>query len=327
MLQLKRALQSLGAEISNFNNIGDDWAIDGVQTLPRANGSQLSFCHNDKYTKQLAQTRAGYVIILPKYENFVPIGCRAIICNNAYYMVARVMQLLYPTPTIDSHYIDPTAHISANAIIHQPCHIGPGVVIGDAVVIGKNCHIKPYCVIEEGCILGEGNRIEPHCTIQHTSMGNNNYIHAGVRLGGRGFGFASTREGHWDIPQIGRVNIGNHCEIGANSCIDRGALEDTILADHVRIDAMVMVGHGAQIGFGSIIAGQGGVAGSARIGKFVVIAAQSGVAGHIDIADFTQLAAKSGITAPTNIGDKLGGMPAYNIQTYLKNSVKLRKGL
>ena len=168
-------------------------------------------------------------------------------------------------------------------------------------------------------------------TISHAEVGDNNVIQSGARIGNRGFGFATapngSLKGHWDIAQNGIVKIGNFVEIGANACIDRAQSGATIISDHARIDDLVMIGHGAEIGFGSIIVAQAGISGSTKLGQFVTIAAQAGVAGHLKLGDGSMVAAKSGAMQDLNSGEKVGGTPAINLRTYLKNAALLKRGL
>lgn len=207
----------------------------------------------------------------------------------------------------DGVHVEAGAVIRKNVEIGKGSYIGANVAIGQSVIIGKNCHI------------GDGSVLS-HCT-----LGDNVSLLRNVCIGQRGFGFDSSAAGHYKIPQLGIVEVGNNVEIGACVTVDRGSSGNTIIHDNVMIDNLVQIAHNVEIGCGSVIVSQSGVAGSSKLGKFVVLGAQSGVAGHIKLNDGVTVAAKSGVTKEISAGEIVGGYPAVSINVWKKQIAMLRR--
>jgi UDP-3-O-[3-hydroxymyristoyl] glucosamine N-acyltransferase len=199
------------------------------------------------------------------------------------------------------------------------------VVIEDGVVIGNNSSIDHNSVIKRNVVIGNNTKIASNVTISHSVIGNNVIIHPGTRIGQDGFGFASDHTGHLKVPQLGIVKIGDFVEIGANTTIDRGSAQDTIIGDMCQIDNLVQLGHNVQLGKACVIVAQVGIAGSTKLGDFVILGGQVGVAGHLKIGNQVQVAAQSGIAQ--NIEDKqiMGGSPAVPIRQWHKQTFCLKK--
>ena len=267
--------------------------VDGVGTLVDAGPGQVSFLANPSYSKRLAATRAGAVILKASDAADCPTNC--LLAEDPYLAYARVAVLFDPRPAAPAG-IHPTAAVADTAQLGQDVSIGANAVVGAHCVVGDGCVIGPGSVLEADCRLGEGCRLYANVSLGYgTRLGKRVIVHPGAVIGADGFGIAFAGD-HWEkVPQVGGVVIGDDCEIGANSCIDRGAVGDTVLEEDVRIDNLCQVGHNVQIGAHTAIAGNAGIAGSARIGRFCLIGGGAGVAGHIEIADRTTVAAASNV--------------------------------
>ncbi|MBO6783159.1 MAG: UDP-3-O-(3-hydroxymyristoyl)glucosamine N-acyltransferase, partial [Alphaproteobacteria bacterium] len=197
--------------------------------------------------------------------------------------------------------------------VEAGARLGARVTVGAGAVVGR------------GVSVGDGTSIGANASLSHCDIGARCQIHDGARIGTRGFGFDMSPEGHLDVPQLGRVIVGDEVEIGANSTIDRGSGPDTVIGDGCKIDNLVQIGHNVRMGQGCVVVAQAGVAGSATLQDFVVLAAQSGVGGHLTIAPGTQLAARSGIMRDTEPGAKLAGNPAIPAKEYFRQMAVLAK--
>jgi UDP-3-O-[3-hydroxymyristoyl] glucosamine N-acyltransferase len=214
--------------------------------------------------------------------------------------------------------------------------------IHESVRIGKNCSVGPFCVLEKGVVLGDhvtlcssvvlkenvvigtGGYIEDHVTIAHCTIGENVFIKTGARIGQAGFGFDMSEKGPIDIPQIGKVIIKNNVQIGANTCVDRGSLSDTIIFDGVRIDNLVQIAHNVVIKENTVIVAQSGIAGSSSIGKYSVLGGQVGVAGHLSIGNFVKIAAQSGVMKDVGDNQTMGGSPAITVGEWHRQTIFLK---
>lgn len=276
---LQELADLLDAELS-----GDpDYLITGLGTLETGQAGQLSFLANNNYLKYLSATQAGAVLVKADQAELCP-GNRLIV-DNPYVAFAKASQLFDPMAQISpgihpSAIIDPSATLGENITVDAGAVIESGVVLGSGSVIGANS------VIGRDCQLGEGCRLYPNVTLYHgVSLGKQVTVHSSAVIGGDGFGFANEN-GEWvKIAQLGSVIIGDHVEIGANTNIDRGALDDTEIGNQVIIDSQVQIAHNVKIGDGTAIAGCVGIAGSTRIGRYCLIGGAVSIAGHISICD------------------------------------------
>ncbi len=287
----KHRLSDLAARF-NLELHGDGQTlIDGVGTLRSATATQASFLANPGYRGDLPATRAGAVILKPEDAGACPTNY--LLAPDPYLAYAR-MACLFASSVTAEPGIHPSAVIDPTARIGDLVSIGPYVVIGARCEIGDGCSIGSATVIEADSHLGPACRIHAHVFIgQKVRLGNRVIVHPGAVLGADGFGIAFAGD-HWEkVPQLGGVQIGDDCEIGANTTIDRGAIEDTVLEEDVRIDNLVQIAHNVHVGAHTAIAGMAGIAGSARIGRYCLLAGQSGVSGHVEIADRVTLAAHS----------------------------------
>jgi UDP-3-O-[3-hydroxymyristoyl] glucosamine N-acyltransferase len=311
-----------GARLTDPSQAGQ--SVDDVATLDQAGPGQLTFLDNPKYAEAFAQTKAGACIIHQKHAEIAPVGVALLVSPKPYLTYARAAQLFYPAPRAvpgihTSAVVDPAARIGEGvaigpcAVIEAGAEIGPGSSIGAGTVIGRN--VK----------LGRDCRIGPQVTLSHCLIGDRVLLHPGVRIGQDGFGFAPDPAGHVKVPQLGRVQVGDDCEVGANSTIDRGAGPDTVVGPGCWIDNLVQIGHNVTMGRGCIIVAQAGVAGSTQLGDFVVLAAQSGVAGHLKIGTGARVGAKSGIMTDIPAGESHFGIPATRVKEYFRQVATLRR--
>jgi UDP-3-O-[3-hydroxymyristoyl] glucosamine N-acyltransferase len=299
--------------------------IDGVGTLSEATASQISFLSNPAYREQLKSTGAAAVIVSASDASICPVN--ALIAEDPYVSYANIAEHFDPrqrnTPGIHATAsIDPSAMIGNNVYVGSNVCIGPDCVISDTVSIG------PGCVLIAGCKLGEGSRLQANVTIcEAVSIGKRTIVHSGAVIGSDGFGLAFDKD-HWvKIPQIGSVRIGDDCEIGANTTIDRGAIGDTIIENDVRLDNQIQIGHNVQIGAHTAMAGMVGISGSTKIGKYCMFAGSSGAVGHIQIADRTTVGARSVITKSIlKTGTTWGGLfPAQPQMEWNRSVAQFRR--
>ncbi len=312
------------SQIELSGSAAADLLIEDVAALETAGPGQLSFLDNKAYIGAFSASRASVCIVAPRYASQAPEGMVLLHCDQPYRAFALVAQAFYPRPRPLAG-ISPTATVDETAMLGQDCQVAAGAVIavgaeiGARCVIGANATIGPAVILGDDCIVGAG------VSLSHCQIGDRVTLHPGGRIGQDGFGFAIDPNGHVKVPQIGRVLIGDDCDIGANTAIDRGSMRDTVIGPGCWIDNLVQIGHNVHMGKGCVVVAQSGIAGSAELEDFVVLAGQSGVAGHIRIAAGTQIAARSGAMRDTNPGDKLAGNPAIPAREYFRQLALLAK--
>ena len=299
--------------------------IDGVGTLRSATESQASFLANPGYRDDLKQTRAGVVIVRSEYAGACP--GNYLISPDPYLSYAR-LAVLFTNVVNAEPGIHPSAVIDSTARIGEGVSIGPQVVIGARCIIGDGCSIGAASVIEADSRMGSSCHIHARVYIgRNVELGSRVRIHPGAVLGADGFGNAFAGD-HWEkVPQLGGVRIGDDCEIGANTTIDRGAIEDTILEEDVRVDNLVQIAHNVHIGAHTAIAGMAGIAGSAKIGRYCLLGGKSGVSGHVEIADRVTIGANSvahhSIAEPGSTWSGL--IPSQRLAQWQRNLANLRR--
>ena len=297
--------------------------IAQVATLEKAQPNQISFLANSKYRMQLAGSRAGAVILGEADADATDLP--RIVSDNPYAYFARVSALLNPSPEAGPG-VHATAVIGAGARIDPTASIAAMAVIGEGATIGAHSVIGEGCSIGANTVIGSHARLYPGVVVYHDcAIGDRLIAHSGAVIGSDGFGFAMD-EGRWvKIPQIGRVAIGNDVEIGANTTIDRGALDDTVIEDGVKLDNQIQVAHNVRIGAHTAIAGCVGIAGSATIGKYCRIGGSAGILGHLQIADHVEISSFTlvgkSIREP---GSYSGIFPFSSNDEWRKNAVHLR---
>jgi UDP-3-O-[3-hydroxymyristoyl] glucosamine N-acyltransferase len=294
-----------------------------VAPLDRATPDEIGFVAQSKYLAQLAGTRAGAVILPPDARDASDLP--RILTPHPYLYFARVSALLNPVPRPPVG-VHASATVAPDAVVAPDASIGPGVVIGAGATIGARTAIGANCVVGEGARIGEDCLLHANVTVYHRcEIGDRAILHSGCVIGSDGFGFAPS-EGAWEkIPQIGRVRVGNDVEIGACTTIDRGALEDTVIEDGVKLDNLIQVAHNVVIGAHSAIAACTGIAGSAKIGRHCTIGGAAMIFGHIEIADGTRISTNTLITKSLpRAGTYTSALPFSEHEVWQKNAVHMR---
>ena len=318
-LTLRQIVERLGGEA-----VGEvATPLTGVATLDSAGPSQIAFLANPKYRGRLATTRAGAVILGPGDREAAAIP--RIVSDNPYAYYAKTVALFHPDEPAKPG-IHPFAQIDASANVDAYAEIGAFVVIGARATIGRGARIGSHCVIGEGASVGEGTRLHPRVTIYpDCSIGARCVLHSGAVIGADGFGMA-REAGRWlKIPQVGGVRMGDDVEVGANTTIDRGALDDTVIEDGVKLDNQIQVAHNCVIGAHTVIAGCTGISGSVTIGKHCMIGGGVGIVGHISICDRVTISGMTLVTKSiTEPGTYTSGLPFMPHAQWLRNAAQLR---
>jgi len=275
--------------------IGDpDVVVDNLASLASANERSLTFLSSDAYRPLLAGTRAAAVIVKPADAETCPAA--ALLDENPYACYARMAPVVRPEPSFA-----PGRHASAaiadDAVVAASAHIAAHAVVDSGSDVGENVYIGPGCVVGPDCVVGDDARLIANVTlVRRVRIGRRSIIHPGAVIGSDGFGNAQTPDGWIKVPQYGGVIIGDDVEIGANTTVDCGALDDTIIQDGVRIDNLCMIAHNVHVGAHTAMAAMSGIAGSAVIGKRCIFGGQAGSAGHVTICDDVVITAQGSVT-------------------------------
>ena len=329
----KRESLTVG-EIIKILNVGTDKCVNivdvnkklySIRGLKEATTTDISFFTNPKYKEDLKSTNAGICILQEKYKQYLPLNTIGIFVDNPHFAYTLLLIEFYQVPSfIINPNISEKANIDRTAKIGINTEIQAGAFIGKNVVIGDNCKICANAVINDNCVIDHNCYIGSNANISYAIIGQNTVIHNGACIGQCGFGFAFDKGFSYKIPQIGIVRIGNDVEIGANTTIDRGAIDDTVIGDNTKLDNLIHIAHGVKIGKSCFFAACTGVAGSTKIGNYVQMGGHSGVNGHINIADGTQVAGNSGVLKDTFPMQKIGGYPAINLMDWERINIKLQ---
>ncbi len=297
--------------------------IKGISTLEKAKEGDITFYSHPKYRKLVYKTGAS--AILTSDESIRDVGKPLVIVEDAYVALSKLLSIFHP----EKHpqpAIEPSAFLGRGVKLGRDVYIGSFSYIGDNAEIGNRVKIYPFCYIGDNVIIGDDTVIFPHVSIYRgVKIGKRVRIHSGAVIGSDGFGYALTKNGALKIPQVGGVIIGDDVEIGANTTIDRGTIDDTLIGNRVKIDNLVQIGHNVKIGDDSIIVAQVGIAGSARLGRGVMLGGQVGVAGHINIGDGVKAGGKAGITSDVPPGSIVSGTPHMDHKLWLKVSALLKR--
>jgi UDP-3-O-[3-hydroxymyristoyl] glucosamine N-acyltransferase len=320
---LRDIIERLGGEL-----IGDPATrIESIEPLESAGPTAIAFLSNPIYDKQLVASSAACVIVAPAFRDAAAARGAAIVTPDPYLFFARLTQWWAErTRPPQEPTVHPTAAVDPAARVGARVHIGPFAVVEADAVIGDDASIGAHTLIGAGCSVGAGTRIGPRVAlVAGTSIGARGIVHPGAVLGADGFGFAPDG-GRWEkIEQLGRVVIGDDVEIGANTCIDRGALGDTVIADGVKIDNLVQIGHNVRIGKHTAIAGNVGIAGSTTIGAHCMLGGGSGVTGHVTIADHVVVGGATQVSRSiAKPGFYSGSFPFDDNAAWEKNAAVLR---
>jgi UDP-3-O-[3-hydroxymyristoyl] glucosamine N-acyltransferase len=285
-----------------------DAKINTFAKIEEGQEGAISFLSNPKYTPYIYETKSSVVLVNEDVELTQSVSCTLIRVKNAYESVAKLLQL-YASMMPQKTGIDPLAFVSKSAKIGENVYIAPFAYIGDNVTIGDGSRIFPHVTIYDGCKIGK-----------------NVTIHAGSVIGADGFGFAPNQEGYDKIPQIGIVVIEDNVEIGANTCVDRSTMGQTIIHKGVKLDNLIQVAHNCEIGENTVMSAQVGMAGSTKIGAWCMVGGQAGFSGHIKIADKTFVGAQSGVISNTKgNGEQLIGAPAIDPKIFFKAQAVMKR--
>ena len=288
---------------------GDEQAkVNTFAKIEEGKEGAITFLSNPKYTHFIYETKASVVLINNDVVLEHPVTATLIRVPNAYECVAKLMQM-YAASLPKKKGVDPLAFISKTAEIGEDVYIGPFTYVGDGVKIGKGSMIYPHVTIYDGCQIGQ-----------------NVTIHAGAVIGADGFGFAPSQEGYDKIPQMGIVVIEDNVEIGANTCVDRSTMGQTVIHKGVKLDNLIQVAHNCEIGENTVMSAQVGLAGSTKVGAWCMVGGQAGFSGHITIADKTFIGAQSGVISNTKgNGEQLIGAPAIDPKVFFKAQAVMKK--
>jgi UDP-3-O-[3-hydroxymyristoyl] glucosamine N-acyltransferase len=282
--------------------------IKGVAGIKEAKKDEITFLSNPRYSKELAQTNAGAIIISPEIQTQ---NLAAIICDNPYLAFARILGFFYPPEKIIPAGVHATAIISPGAKLGDNVAIGPLVVIEEGAIVGSDTIIYPGTYIGQGSKIGSSSLLYANVSIREkVTIGNNAIIHSGAVIGSDGFGFVPNDGKNVKVPQVGNVVIEDNVEIGANVCIARGTLGDTIIGAGTKIDNLVQIAHNVKIGRNCIIVSQVGISGSTIVEDNVTIAGQAGVVGHVLVGKGSIVAARAGVTKDVMPKEIVSGFPA-----------------
>lgn len=316
---MKNISASAIAEMVKGTVIGDENKVCiGVSGVKDASPEQISFVGSKKYQHQLANTKAGIVLINKDLEKEPLNGRTFIVCENVDVAFAQVLEFFAPDPVVYAPGIHPAAVVDPSAKLGKNVHVGACAVIERGAEIGDNTVILPGAYIGVEAQVGSDCYIAPNAVIMfRCTVGSKVIIHSGVVIGADGFGFVPGPRGLVKVPQTGIVEIGNDVEIGANTTIDRARFGKTRIKDNVKIDDQVMVAHNVEVGESSILVAQTGIAGSAELGRGVIMGGKSGVNGHITLGDGVQIAGTSSVVKSLPAGTIALGTPAESQREFM----------
>ncbi|NGX16786.1 UDP-3-O-(3-hydroxymyristoyl)glucosamine N-acyltransferase [Wenzhouxiangella sp. XN24] len=298
--------------------------VTRVGTLQNAGPDAVSFLANPQYRKQLAGTQAGVVILSPEFAAECPVA--VLLSSNPYASYARIAAELHPGPAVVPG-IRAGAVVDGSARVAPDACIAPGAVVEDGAVIGAGAYVGPNCVVGAGVEIGAGTRLVANVTLCHgVRLGARVLVHPGAVIGADGFGLAREPEGWIKVPQLGGVTIGDDVEIGANTTIDRGAIEDTVIEAGVKLDNQIQVAHNVRIGAHTVVAGCAGISGSTTIGRNCMIAGAVGIAGHLQIADGTVVTGLSMVSRSIRKpGVYSGALSVDDASRWRRNAARFRQ--
>jgi UDP-3-O-[3-hydroxymyristoyl] glucosamine N-acyltransferase len=314
-IRLSELAGSLGLELR-----GADKTVLGVNTLEKAGPDEIAFLAGPKYASLLASPRAGAVLLDEKHA---PAAACALVSANVRLDWARVVAL-FAEPQGSLRGVHPLAFIHSEAQVHDTATVYPFAFIGPRAVVGPGCTVFPGCYVGEDCVLAENCTLYPNVVLMAgTRLGRNVTIHPGTSIGADGYGYVQGPAGHVKVPQIGRVEIADDVEIGANTAVDRAALDVTRIGPGTKIDNLVQIGHNVQIGPHCLLVSQVGIAGSTQVGAGVVMGGQAGVADNLKVGDRAILAPKAGVGRDVPAGAAMGGAPCMDYSAYMRASLSL----
>ena len=328
-LKLTALFDSLANEFPTARLLGDaDLLIDSLSPLETASSRTLTFLNHPKYTQKLSQSKAACVVVGLAAELAAVQRGTCIVVEDPYFYFARLTQVWKQLHSIDLVTgIHPSAFVDPMAKLASGVFVGAFACIGSGAVIDQGARIGEHCIVGQGAAVGADSRLSARVTLgDGCTVGERCILHSGVVIGADGFGFA-PHDGRWEkIEQLGNVRIGNDVEIGANTCIDRGSLQDTVIEDGVKLDNLIQIGHNVRIGAHTALAGCVGVAGSANIGAHCTIGGGAVVLGHLTLADHVHISAASVVTRSLlKAGNYTGLFPIDDNAAWEKNAATLKQ--
>lgn len=314
------------AELVEGELVGDgDLVVEGIASLEKAGRHQLAFLASTRYLPYFQRTGAGAALVTPEFRDVAAGPATRIIVGDPARAASRVMDVLRPQqqPQWGVHH---SARIDPGVTWEGRLAVGPGAVLGRNVTLGRDCVIGPHAVIEEEAMLGSECRIGSHSRVERgVILGDRVVIKPGARVGGEGFGFSPGTGGPERLRHAGGCIIGDDVEIGANSTVDRGRLEDTVIGAGTKIDNLVQVAHNVQVGERCIIMAQVGIAGSVVVESDSVLAGQAGLADHVRVGRAARVAAQSGVIGDIPAGATVSGYPARHHRSVLRQAAALSR--
>ena len=317
-------VDALGGALSG----SPDTAINRLASLANAQAGDLSFVAHARYAGQLSTTRATALIVPPALQSLAAARGACVVVDDPYLYFARLTQWwaarLEPAKSAEIHS---TAFVHPDAIVAEDVDIGPFAVVEAGATLARGARIGAHCVVARQAVVGEHTRLYPRVVLgERCTVGARCILHSGVVIGADGFGFAPANGAWVKIEQLGAVRIGNDVEIGANTCVDRGALEDTVIEDGVKLDNLIQIGHNVRVGAHTAMAGCVGVAGSAVIGAHCTVGGGAIVLGHLSLADGVNVSAASVVTRSIGKPGLYTGMfPIDDNAAWEKNAASLKQ--
>ncbi len=298
--------------------------LSGVAALDSAGPGEVSFLHDRRYAAALLTTQAGAVVVHPDMADQVPGTAVAILAPATYEGWARVARLFHPVPPLHPG-IHRLALVDPGASVDPDAEIGPFCCIAAGASVGAGTRIGPFAGVDEGVIIGADCRIGAHTSLSHAILADRVVLHPGVRIGQEGFSFAHTKTGFLTIPQLGRVLIEDDVEIGANTTVDRGSVQNTVIGAGTRIDNLVQIGHNVRIGRCCVIVAQVGISGSTILEDFVQVGGQAAFTGHVRIGKGAQVGAQAGVIGNVEPGAIVLGSPAQPRHEFFRGVATLKR--
>jgi UDP-3-O-[3-hydroxymyristoyl] glucosamine N-acyltransferase len=304
-------LQITGATLAD-GSAGGDAMVRGVAPLARAWPGDVSFFSDARYLDALKTTRAGACFLTPAQAEFAPPGCAVLLTSEPQIAYAKAANRLHRPRLMPADFVQahPTATLEAGVVL------APGVVVGPGASIGAGTHVGANAVIGSGVAIGRDCTIGSNVTIGFALIGDRVRILAGAVIGEAGFGISASKGAAVDLPQLGRVILQDGVTVGANSCIDRGAWEDTVVGENTKIDNLVQIGHNVQLGRSCVLCGSVGLSGSTIVGDGVMFGAKAGIADHVTIGAGAQVMAAAGVMGDIPAGETWGGAPAVRARQF-----------
>ena len=315
-MQQTKTLKELADYLGGTVRGDETCRVNGLAPLETAGADKVTFLANPKYALKVADTVAGAVLMAPGGEGY---GRNVIEVDNPYLAFAKLLTLFYVQPHLPRGVM-PESCIGIGVSLGEEISIYPGAIVGDNVTLGDRCVIHPGAVIYDGVTIGDDTTIHANAVVrERCRIGSRCVIQPGAVIGSDGFGYAPAGSGYYPIPQIGIVVLEDDVEIGANTCIDRAALEVTLIRRGTKLDNLVQVAHNCQIGEDCMIVSQVGISGSTKIGNHVTLAGQVGVAGHLTIGDNVIVGAQSGVPGSLPANAAYSGTPVIPHKEWLKS--------